>query len=89
MSVEGPTGVDLVGGGPQVVVATRNPQKVEELQRILAPILPGVELLPDDGPEPVEDGDTFEANALIKARAAHERTDPGRGAVRSQCQIGA
>ena len=74
MSVEGPTGVDLVGGGPQVVVATRNPHKVEELQRILAPILPGVELLPDDGPEPVEDGDTFEANALIKARAAHERT---------------
>ncbi|WP_347756770.1 RdgB/HAM1 family non-canonical purine NTP pyrophosphatase [Agrococcus sp. ProA11] len=74
MSVTGSTGLDLVGGGLQVVVATRNPHKVEELGRILAPLLPGVELLPDDGPEPVEDGDTFEANALIKARAAHERT---------------
>lgn len=70
----GSTGIDPRGGGLQVVVATRNPHKVEELQRILAPLLPGVELLPDDGPEPVEDGDTFEANALIKARAAHERT---------------
>lgn len=74
MSVTGSTGLELVGGGLQVVVATRNPHKVEELGRILAPLLPGVELLPDDGPEPVEDGDTFEANALIKARAAHERT---------------
>ena len=58
----------------RIVLATHNPHKVEELQRILAPLLPGVELVPDDGPEPVEDGDTFEANALIKARAAHERT---------------
>ena len=74
MSPRGSTGLDLVGGGLQVVVATRNPHKVEELGRILAPLLPGVELLPDDGPEPVEDGDTFEANALIKARAAHELT---------------
>lgn len=70
----GSTGIDPRGGGLQVVVATRNPHKVEELQRILAPLLPGIELLPDDGPEPIEDGDTFEANALIKARAAHERT---------------
>lgn len=74
MSVTGSTGLDLVGGGLQVVVATRNPHKIEELSRILGPLLPGVELLPDDGPEPIEDGDTFEANALIKARAAHERT---------------
>ncbi|MEV7528582.1 RdgB/HAM1 family non-canonical purine NTP pyrophosphatase [Agrococcus sediminis] len=70
----GATGIDVVGGGLQVVVATRNPHKVEELQRILAPLLPGVELVPDSGPEPVEDGETFEGNALIKARAAHERT---------------
>ncbi|WP_306233729.1 RdgB/HAM1 family non-canonical purine NTP pyrophosphatase [Agrococcus beijingensis] len=74
MTSLGSTGIDAVGGGLQVVVATRNPHKVEELGRILAPLLPGVELLPDSGPEPVEDGDTFEANALIKARAAHERT---------------
>lgn len=74
MSITGSTGLELTGGGLQVVVATHNPHKVEELQRILGPLLPGVELVPDDGPEPVEDGDTFEANALIKARAAHERT---------------
>ena len=74
MSIVGSACTELTGGGLQVVVATHNPHKVEELQRILAPLLPGVELVPDDGPEPVEDGDTFEANALIKARAAHERT---------------
>ncbi len=74
MTNVGATGIDARGGGLQVVVATHNPHKVEELQRILAPLLPGVELLADDGPEAVEDGDTFEANALIKARAAHERT---------------
>lgn len=74
MSVTGSMGVPLVGGGLQVVVATHNAHKVEELGRILAPLLPGVELLPYDGPEPVEDGDTFEANALIKARAAHAHT---------------
>lgn len=54
----------------RAVVATHNPHKVQELQRILAPLLPGIDLVPYDGPEPVEDGDTFEANALIKARAA-------------------
>ncbi|AMM20333.1 non-canonical purine NTP pyrophosphatase [Frondihabitans sp. PAMC 28766] len=54
----------------QVVLATHNSHKVDELRRILGPALDGVELLTYDGPEPVEDGDTFEANALIKARAA-------------------
>ncbi|MBS1889333.1 MAG: non-canonical purine NTP pyrophosphatase [Actinobacteria bacterium] len=38
-------------------------------------LLPGVELepLPDGYESPVEDGDSFEANALIKARAAHAK----------------
>lgn len=54
----------------RMVVATHNPHKVEELQRILGDELPDVTLEPYDGPEPVEDGDTFAANALIKARAA-------------------
>lgn len=58
----------------RVVVATHNPHKVAELQRILAPLLPRIELVPYEGPAPVEDGDTFEANALIKARAAHAHT---------------
>ena len=56
----------------QVVLATHNAHKVDELRRILGPRLGQIELLAYDGPEPVEDGDTFEANALIKARAAFE-----------------
>lgn len=54
----------------KLVLATHNAHKVEELRRILGPLLDGIELLAYDGPEPVEDGETFEANALIKARAA-------------------
>jgi XTP/dITP diphosphohydrolase len=58
----------------KLVLATHNAHKVEELKRILGPQLDGFELLGYDGPEPVEDGDTFEANALIKARAAFAHT---------------
>ena len=54
----------------RVVLATHNAHKVEELARILGDQLEGIELVSYDGPEPVEDGETFEANALIKARAA-------------------
>jgi XTP/dITP diphosphohydrolase len=58
--------------GRSLVVATRNPHKLEELGEILA----GFELepLPDSVELPPEDGDTFAANALGKARAAHEQT---------------
>jgi XTP/dITP diphosphohydrolase len=59
---------------PRIVLATGNAHKVAELRAILEPLLPGVELVPYDGPSPVEDGSTFLANALIKARAAHEAT---------------
>jgi XTP/dITP diphosphohydrolase len=58
----------------RVVLATHNAHKVDELRRILGDRLDGIELIGYDGPEPVEDGDTFEANALIKARAAAEHT---------------
>ncbi|MDM4763555.1 RdgB/HAM1 family non-canonical purine NTP pyrophosphatase [Galbitalea sp. SE-J8] len=58
----------------QLVLATHNAHKVEELRRILGAALDGIDLIGYDGPEPVEDGDTFEANALIKARAAHAHT---------------
>jgi XTP/dITP diphosphohydrolase len=58
----------------KLVLATHNAHKVEELRRILGPQLQGIELVGYDGPEPVEDGDTFEENALIKARAASEFT---------------
>ena len=58
----------------QLVLATHNAHKVEELRKILGDALEGIELIGYDGPEPIEDGDTFEANALIKARAAFEHT---------------
>ncbi|WP_307807354.1 RdgB/HAM1 family non-canonical purine NTP pyrophosphatase [Naasia sp. SYSU D00948] len=58
----------------QVVLATHNEHKVLELRRILGPDLGPIELVAYDGPEPVEDGETFEENALIKARAAARHT---------------
>ena len=58
-----------------VVLATHNQGKVVELRDILGDALgDGVELQGYDGPEPVEDGDTYAANALIKARAAVAHT---------------
>lgn len=60
----------------RIVVATNNAHKVEEIGRVLAQL--GWECLPlrecGTYPEPVEDASTFEGNALIKARAAHENT---------------
>lgn len=58
------------------VLATRNAHKVGELRAILGDRLGPHELvgLPDAAPDPVEDGATFEENALIKARSAAEFT---------------
>jgi len=56
------------------VLATHNAHKVDELRRILGARLGEHELVGYDGPEPIEDGATFAANALIKARAAAEFT---------------
>ena len=52
----------------RLLVATRNSHKLRELGRLL----PWIELdpLPDGLATPPEDGDTYAANALIKARAA-------------------
>jgi len=52
----------------RLLVATRNAHKLRELGRLL----PGIALdpLPDGVPTPPEDGGTYAANALIKARAA-------------------
>lgn len=55
----------------RVVVGTRNAHKIQELERILAPLVPGLQLIPAGGPAPEEDGETFSDNALIKARSAH------------------
>ncbi len=54
---------------PVIILATGNRHKVAEMQELL----PGLELapLPAGFEMPPEDGDTFAANALIKARAAH------------------
>lgn len=58
----------------KVVLASHNVKKLEELRRILAPLVPGVEVLGlsdvADYAEPAETEPTFEGNALLKARAA-------------------
>ena len=61
----------------RLVLATRNLAKLEELRRILAPLVPveviGLGDVPAY-PEVPETGATFEENALIKAREAVTRT---------------
>ena len=61
-----------------VVVATGNAHKVTEIEAILSPVMDGVRFLTlgelGDYPDPVEDGQTFHDNALIKARAALDET---------------
>lgn len=61
----------------RLLLATKNPKKLAEMERILAPL--GVEVLSETGldkplPEVEETGDTFEANALLKAQSACEAT---------------
>ncbi len=60
----------------RVVVATSNPHKVVEIMRILD--IDGYEFVPlsevGSFPDPVEEGETFIDNALIKARSAHGNT---------------
>lgn len=61
-----------------VVVATGNPHKVSEIEAILGPIMSDCRFVAlgelGDFPDPVEDGQTFYENALIKARAALDET---------------
>jgi XTP/dITP diphosphohydrolase len=52
----------------RLVLATRNAHKVREVGRLMDGV--AVEPLPDHVTLPPEDGDTFAANALGKARAA-------------------
>lgn len=62
--------------GKRIVVATNNAHKVAEISRVLAQLDWECVPLAQCGtfPEPVEDADTFEGNALIKARVAHANT---------------
>lgn len=57
--------------GDKLVIATHNPGKLREIGELVAPFGVAVASAADLGlDEPVEDGDTFKANALIKAHAA-------------------
>lgn len=68
-----------------MILATRNAHKVREMEELL----PGLRLrpLPEGVEMPPEDGDSFAANALIKARAAHQAT--GRAAIADDSGIAA
>jgi XTP/dITP diphosphohydrolase len=57
-----------------LVLATRNPHKVREFTRLLAPAGIAVEPLPDGIEMPPEVGDTFAENALPKAHTAASAT---------------
>jgi XTP/dITP diphosphohydrolase len=70
---------------PPLILATRNDHKLRELREAL----PGFEIepLPADVELPPEDGETFEENALGKARAAHDAT--GRAVIADDSGIAA
>ena len=60
-----------------VVVATNNAKKLKEIREILASVAPGVAILTAADialGEPEENGETFRANALIKALAAFDKS---------------
>ena len=59
--------------GSRLVIASHNPGKVEEISALLAPFrIVTVSAASLGLPEPEETGDSFEANAALKARAAAE-----------------
>jgi XTP/dITP diphosphohydrolase len=70
---------ERAGAGASLVLATRNPHKLREVSRLLAPAGISVEALADGIELPPELGERFEDNALPKARAAAVAT--GRRAI--------
>jgi len=62
----------------KIVLATRNLHKAQELSRILETLHAGIEVLTvadfPDAPEVEETEDSFEGNALLKARALAKHT---------------
>ncbi len=59
----------------QLVLATHNAGKLLEFQALMKPLGITVHSSADlDLPEPIEDGSTFEANAILKAEAAVKRS---------------
>ncbi len=65
--------------GRSLLLSTRNPHKLREFERLMAPSGWAVVPLPDAVELPPEIADTFEGNALPKARAAAAAT--GRAAI--------
>jgi XTP/dITP diphosphohydrolase len=61
----------------RLLLATRNAHKLREFERLLPAV--ALDPLPDAVDTPTEHGDTYAANALIKARAAAAAT--GRAAI--------
>jgi XTP/dITP diphosphohydrolase len=55
---------------PELTLATGNRHKLDEVRRLLAPLGITVRALPPELSLPPEDGCSYAANALIKARAA-------------------
>ena len=60
----------------RIVLATRNPHKIEEVRRILVDAGLAIDMveLPSDAPEVAETESTFAGNALLKARAIAQAT---------------
>jgi XTP/dITP diphosphohydrolase len=71
------TGAEREPDVPRLLLATRNEHKRREFARLLPDFQ--VDALPDQVSLPPEDGDTFQDNALGKARAAAEAT--GRASI--------
>jgi XTP/dITP diphosphohydrolase len=61
----------------RLLLATRNAHKLREFERLLPAV--ALQPLPDGVELPPEEGDTYAANALVKARAAAAAT--GRAAI--------
>lgn len=60
---------------PRLVVASKNPDKVQEIEEVLAPLgLVGEIVQGLDWPDVEETGESLEENALLKARAVVEAT---------------
>jgi XTP/dITP diphosphohydrolase len=59
----------------KIILASSNPHKVKEINAIVQTIHENKDIeftLPPAGFDPIEDGETFEENSLIKAKAAWE-----------------
>lgn len=67
---------NLLSKPDEILIATNNPGKVEEMRGLLKGFPLKLRGLSEFGqiPEPIEDGSTFEANAILKARYYSKKT---------------